>query len=305
MRKKKIVICTIQWRSGGSLALHYLCKELRKRGYDARIFYMPRGYYDGKNKFKFWLRWIKDNLIMTYYIFFKKKANLLLEEDFIGCKRKWTPIGKKDLVIYNENIYGNPLKGRAVVRWLLNKYPFGDDLTAYGKNDLVVAYREIFNDYRFNPNCNLLTISTYNWDIYKQINFNERDGICYVIRKGKNRKDLPTVYNGPIIDNMDEKEKVKELNKRKYCLLYDTQSTYASIAAVCGCIPIVIPEPGKTKFDYRTGNDKDYGIAFSYEDIDEAIKTRPLLLEFLKNKEVENQKNINFFIKLCNEKFNI
>lgn len=301
--RKKIIICAIQWRSGGALVLHYLCRELRLRGYDARIFYMPRGYYDDKSKVIFWLRWLKDNLIMSYNMLFNTKPNLLMKEDFNGCKRQWTPFGRKDLVIYNENIYGNPLKCKAIVRWLLNKYPFGNDLSAYNENDLVFAYREVFNDYRINPNCNLFTLSFYNWDIYKQTNFGKRDGKCYVIRKGKSRADLPTTFDGPIIDDMDEKEKVKELNNRKYCILYDTQTSYGSIAAVCGCIPIVIPEPGKTKLDYRSKNETSYGIAFSYEEVDEALKTRSLLLEQLKNKEIENQRNIDIFIYKCKEKF--
>lgn len=303
MRKKKIIICAIQWRSGGSLVLHYLCKELRLRGYDARIFYMPRGYYEDKHRVIFWLRWIKDNLVMSYNLLFNIKPNLLLKEDFEGCKRQWTPLCRKDLVIYNENIYGNPLKCKSVVRWLLNEFPFENDLSAYGENDLILAYREIFNDYRLNPNCNLFTLNSYNWNIYKQINFGEREGICYVIRKGKNRNDLPIKFEGPIIDDLDEKEKVKELNKKKYCILYDPQTAYANIAAVCGCIPIVIPEPGKTKSDYRSKNDITYGIAFSWDEIEWALETRPLLLAHFRKKEAMNQHNLELFLKKCKEKF--
>ncbi|MDE6762503.1 MAG: hypothetical protein K2J73_02350, partial [Oscillospiraceae bacterium] len=139
---------------------------------------------------------------------------------------------------------------------------------------------------------------------YKQTNFNERSGNCYVIRKGRNRTDLPSEFDGPILDDLTEEKIVEAFNTYKYCYFYDTQTFYSSIAAVCGCIPIVVCETGKSKEDYRP-NEKAYGIAYeeTESEIQYAIRTRQHLVEQIREMELDNEKEICDFIELCNKYF--
>ena len=213
------------------------------------------------------------------------------------------------IVVYPEVFYGNFLNAHHVVRWLLYHYKFSDDPKAYNKNDLFIAFRKVFNDYRLNPEEKVVTLSYFNRKLYCQYNFGERKENCYLIRKGRNRKDLPTSFDGPVIDfGMSEEQIVAILNEHKYCFLYDTQTFYGKIAAVCGCIPIVICEPGKTKRDYLSKEEceNSYGIAYANteEEIQLAISTRQQLIEKLKF-DSWNDVNIKKFIKYIDEKFRL
>ena len=224
----------------------------------------------------------------------------------IKCPSRILPYVDKDtIVVYPDVVYGNPLRAKKVVRWFLFHNRFPDSPDAYGDKDLFFCYREIFNDYKLNPSCRKLCLSYFDQNLYKRTNFGERAGNCYIVRKGKNRKDLPKEFDGPVVDNLPENEKVKVFNRCKFCYDYDTQTFYDTIATVCGCIPIVVMEPGKTKADYVGKGDKDWGRAFgnSPEEIDKAVKTRDSLLGTL-NFDDFNKKNVDFFVRTITEYFN-
>ena len=143
--------------------------------------------------------------------------------------------------------------------------------------------------------------------MYKQTNFGERSGCCYIVRKGNNRCDLPKDFDGAIIDDWAEELKVKELNKCKYCYFYDTQTFYTVIAAVCGCIPVVILEPGKTKSDYLSSGEHPAGIAYgnSEEELTYAVNTREECIRRLAEANDYNAVSAKYFIDICRENFNI
>ena len=107
---------------------------------------------------------------------------------------------------------------------------------------------------------------------------------------------------------MKKKERILVIlifNSCKYCYLYDTQTFYAKIAAVCGCIPIVVPEPGKSREDYLGKTDTRIpGVAYgdSDEEIMYAVSTRNELLESLDYRQM-NEDSIDIFIKAIEEKF--
>lgn len=299
--KKNIVIVSPWAERGGSLVLFLLSAILAQKGFNSKI-YLIKGLPQSQSLFSEFI-FFKKNFFFLLKILLKK---FLIKIGFslnfyepIKCSIKWFPfVSKRTIVVYPELIYGNPLHAKKIVRWFLfhNRYP--NDPNAYGKNELVFAYREFFNDFTYNPTCRLLNIRYFDSNLYKQTNFGERQGNCYIIRKGKNREDLPKVFDGPVIDDLSEKEKVDVLNHCKYCFDYDTQTFYATIACVCGCIPIVVMEPGKTKSDYMGSGDKDWGKAYgnTQEQIEYAQKTRQQRLDMLDfNKK--NDMNVNYFIQ--------
>jgi hypothetical protein len=121
------------------------------------------------------------------------------------------------------------------------------------------------------------------------------------------RSDLPEKFDGPVIDNLREPEKVKILNQCEKCYLYDTQTFYASIAALCGCIPIVVPEPGKTRSDYVKGDDYIPGVAYgdTPEEIDYAVRTRGAVAQGISEQLYENDKNVSSFVEICKRYFHL
>ena len=304
---KKIVIVTTRSYSGGNIVLRLLGKELQKRCFSVKCYSCDSVDLSHSNDFfklfriRFWA-FTKDCLkkILIALKFREKKF-----EDLMAIPQQILPfVSKNTIVVYPEIVYGNPLRAKKVVRWFLYHNRFPNNPEAYGKDELIFSYREHFNDYNLNPSCRLLNLSHFNKELYKQTNFGERNGVCYIIRKGKNRTDLPQTFDGPIIDDLPEKEKVAIFNKCKFCYDYDTQTFYSTIAAVCGCVPIVVMELGKSKLDYLGDGDHDYGRAFgdTPEEIERAIKTRQQCLQMLDFEE-SNRKNVDFFIKTVSEYF--
>jgi len=161
----------------------------------------------------------------------------------------------------------------------------------------------IFNDEKLNPTCRTLHLVNFDYELYRNRGNENRKGKCYIIRKGCHRKDLPNSFDGPIIDELSERERVDVFNKCKYCISYDTQTFYAQIAAYCGCISIVIPEPGKSKSDYLGKGDDIYGVAYGLEDeeIQNAISTMWRARERIDAFQSKNERNVDKFIAVCKE----
>ncbi len=152
-------------------------------------------------------------------------------------------------------------------------------------------------------------MSYFDFDTYKRTNYGPREGKCYIIRKGETRTDLPREFDGPVIDNLSEKEKVEWFNKCEYCISYDTQTAYSQIASLCGCVSVVVPEKGKCRENYRKGTediyDTGYGEAFGFseEEINYSIDTREVLIKMYENLEKESIRNVQYFVKECENFF--
>lgn len=298
----KFVIMSVTDNSGGVIVRENLCRILRELGYNAKII-VPQTGADKK--------WKKKNYYAWYIKYFFKKV---IKEAFKktlfnvkGCKLKIFPfVDKKTIVIYPQ-IIDNPLKAKNVVRWFLYYNQNKGDPTAYGKDDLFFTFREAFNDYDLNPTCRTLYTPYYDFDLYKRTNYGERSGKCYIIRKGREREDLQKEFDGPIIDDLSEEEKVKIFNQCEYCISYDTQCGYSQIAAMCGCISVVVPEQGKSRRDYLKEDDVVYGVAYGFleEEISYAISTRDKAKEELENRNLRAKQQVENFVKVCKEYFKL
>lgn len=316
----KIIIASPRGLAGGIIVLHMLCKLLSEQGHDVKIFYFGEVDKDTyQRKVIFWYRqckWIvKDTLKLMFskVVVNKEKLSPRYEKYWYtpvsGCKRKIFPFfnKKNTVVIYPEIVYGNFLRATKVVRWLLYHNRYQGDKNAFGKDDLIVCYREIFNDKELNPDNKILHVNYFDLNLYKQTNFGERVGNCYILRKGKNRSDLPNSFDGIIVDDLTEQQKVKVFNQCKYCYSYDMQTAYSDIAALCGCISIKVPESGCSATDYMKGNDSRYGIAYgdSADEIEYAIKTRQLLVDrfYDKSRDESNKNEVESFIKILEKEF--
>lgn len=311
MKKFKYVIVTPSCDNGGCLVLHALCKYLTDLGECARVFYFDNYKYDESKRLQFWIHWLLYQIKVTIkqiVVFFlgEKSKRFFIHVPKCKYRRKILPfVDDNTVVVYNEKVFGNPLHAKNIVRWLLlyNAYykQEGDKRIGYDKNDLFFAYREVFNDYTLNPEKRLLSVSYFDLDLYKRTNYGDRSGKCYILRKGAWRSDVPKNIDGIVIDDLPEKEKVEVFNKCEYCISYDTQTSYSQIAAMCGCISIVVPEEGKCKEDYRSNYDNDYGEAFGFskEEINYAKKTAPYIIENYKSineKSIENVRNFIYYV---------
>lgn len=300
---------------GGPLVLHVLCRELNLLGHNAKIYYTWGNNIRGNRQF--WMGQFKGVISDLRREFCHWISELFMGEEHSAyrqycynpvtdCYRKWLPfVSSETIVIYPDVFKGNILHAQNIVRWLLYFNRFKNDTNAYTPKDLFFCFREKFNDYSLNPDCKTMQFNFFDFQLYKQTNMNKRKGCCYIIRKGIQRKDLPQNFNGPIIDRWTEEEKVDAFNRYKYCYFYDTQTFYITIATVCGCIPIVVLEPGKTKRDYLGKGDDDFGVAYgdTPEEIAYAIQTREKCIEKLRQFEINNRKAVRYFVDICSEYF--
>ena len=314
-RCMKFVIVSPRQRGGGAVVLHTLCYLLNQLGQEASIYYLEQNpkWQKKKRLMFFWqIAFTCYDILMSRRVKRDGEEKHLYDPKFIGyvnesirgCRAYRLPfVGKKTIVIYPEVVYGNPLHARRVIRYLLYFNQYEDD--AFGKRDVFYAYRNIFNDSHLNPQGRILSLAHFDLNLYKRTNYGERKGTCYILRKGKNRSDLPEYLDGTVIDDLPETEKVEVFNRCERCISYDTQTAYASIAALCGCLSIVVPEGGKTWRDYLKNEDKIPGVAYGFEE-QELEWARTTSSDVIKRYERVNQdglKNVRKFIGECEQLF--
>lgn len=286
--KRRFIVCVPRFATGGPIALCAFVRYLREAGYDARVFwYGP------------WRRVPGDDLSYWYY---RELFNLVdaskalrvklfgperyeqdlrfaafLSREMQGLPRKFlSSCRADDVVVYPEEIYGNPLGAKNVVRWLLYFDRYATDDAAYGPDDQFFTYKMNFNNAARNPSNRIMYINHYDLDFYKQTNFGERKGTCYLVKKGAGRPDLPAEFDGPIVDDLPERKKVEVFNECERFVSYDLHTGYSALAVMCGCESVVVPEPGRTRADYVKPPAVYDGIAFgtSPEELEHAAKTR-------------------------------
>ena len=72
---------------------------------------------------------------------------------------------------------------------------------------------------------------------------------------------------------------------------------------MCGCDSVVIPPSGLKKTDWKNSIEDTYGIAYGIDDLERARKTRPLMLDYIKNQNNSNIENAHKFVQLCESYF--
>ncbi|WP_037363550.1 hypothetical protein [Selenomonas ruminantium] len=302
-RRPRFLIVSPPQKWGGPIVLHLLCRMLADLGYDAKIFLTRIDVNYPATR---------QECLKQYLPFTNKIPRQKLDRQdgaVKGCVfTTWPYVDDDTIVVYPEVIFGNPLGAKHVVRWFLSFYQFKGDYVGaqpYDKDDMFICYRQIFNDYQLNPMGREVQLHHFNYDLYKRWNYGHREGNCYIVRKGCSRKDLPSTVPGIILDNLSDEEKVKIMNKCKYCYSFDTQTFYTTIAAICGCISIVIPEPGKKREDYLSEGEKGWGVAYGTtpDELEFARNTYKKLEERIKGFNVHNQNNVQKFLNYCREYF--
>lgn len=327
--------------SGGIIALHKLCHLLNKRGVESRIFpyfqhfrFTPQSWpldvlrilkrflFYPVLKYKKWKilisylaalqskkKWFKHFKAAFWMVFFAENSDA---PEFITNWAFDTPVTyyfdvEESVLVYPETIAGNPLKAKNIVRWFLHRPGYHSGQIDYGKGELYFFYQIIFNDPSINPDPdNLLRIlhvpvEIYNEDLHKPNR--QRQGTCYILRKGKNRELVHELKDSLLIDGRPHTEVSQIFNEVETFISYDTATFYSHLAVLCGCKSVVIPLEGLSKEQWQPKKELRFGIAYGFEDLVEAEKTRHLLLPFLlKDAEDANESLSNFIMK-CKKHF--
>ncbi len=332
---------------GGCTVLHYLCHLLNSLSdrticYLCPVIQMPNigVWFEG----------------ITSKGFREKDINRPLNEitqehlNDLRVNHMWrTPIISKEMllkrnnmVIYSDEICGNPIEQKYVCRWILYLL-LGDAEDRYNDEDLLMYYSEPFRwtkkffqeinnnipkKDRVFKETNLTIFANVKMLLSFFINRNEkRTETCYQFRKASKNHPVKMRYEytgedseegckvihpkGSIkMDNyvISKKEMLDMFNKcyRFYC--YDAHSLTAVLAALCGCVAIVPKIDGLAREDlYKDCPWMTYGIAYGddEDEIKKAESTLHLVKRNLEKSITKNQENIIKFIKDIKEKFEL
>ncbi len=223
-----------------------------------------------------------------------------------------TPLASRDdlndraVVIYPEIILGNPLRARNVVRWLLynpklhTHYRFGPDEMFFRAGE----FCDVPELTGGAPDLFMWTVNR----IYRNEQRADRKGVCYMLRKGKNKPRIPEteVDSAVQVDGLSHAELNEVFNRCDTFYSYDEATMYSQYAALCGCTSVVVPGLFGSRAEW-TENHKlgSYGVAYgtSPEELAHARATRHKVAELLQEQENESVDSVRRFVALTQERF--
>lgn len=207
-------------------------------------------------------------------------------------------------VIYPEVICGNPLNANNVIRWVLYHVRNYDCFGLWGENDLIFKYAPMFELREDRPVLGELRAMELNLDVFKD-HGKERNGTCYMLRKMGHKQPIhpkDSIFLDSYAEAGGNEYLSMVFNKSKMFYSYDSATWCSIMAALCGCISVVIPDAGVTaeqwyeRFPYFR-----YGIAYGSESdqIAHALNTRHLLRDHLLKLEAETIELTREMIRIC------
>lgn len=300
VRKYIIYAPLYEQNTGGVIVLHKLCALLDEMGCAATIWPLQKPHphellsLRGMLKLTRWCLFVLPKIVFT---------SLDIRGPY-GLKIAGRSDVEDAIVVYPEMVNGNPLNATHVVRWFLNKPGALTGKIEYGSNELYFYYDDHFNDNSINNHeSNHLKVVDLLEDIYKVNEEKPRIGTCYIVRKGRGRCLDKHEADSIKIDELSHSEIAEIFNRCKYFVSYDPYTMYSRYAAMCGCIPIVVPEAGVTKEQWRPVEENRLGIAYGWDDIQWAIDTRDDLIKVMHETSEQSKKSVKSFIEVSQRFF--
>lgn len=205
------------------------------------------------------------------------------------------------IAIYPEVTCGNPFKATKVMRWILYHVRNYGMFGIYKPTDLIYKYANFFT-LRFNQEIHgELRAHELHLDIFFDRN-EHREGSCFLIKKENHKEQIHPAGSIQLDDYPKYGDKANNyladvFNKCKVFYSYDTATWLSVMAALCGCLSIVIPNEGITPEQWHNGYPYfKYGIAYGLNDIKYAKQTKHLLKPELLKIEAETIEQTKAFI---------
>jgi len=277
--------------NGGAIVLHMLVDQLRSIGVQAYAINLGHDYSNIKSPMlralKKWNRRRRRGSFKTHPSMDVPLAPIELYEDSI--------------IVYPETRSGNPLQSKRVVRWLLHKPGFFGVDAKIAPSDILFYYQKAFIDGIVEvPAERCLQVRWLRDDIYQNSKM-PRSGTCRMIRKGKYSLAEFTKHDGSILlDGKSHTEIAKIFNTTEIFYSHDPHTMYVYYAVLCGCVPVIIPQPGISSKEWRAGSDAKYGVAYGESEIEWARSTSNQLrnhMAELRNRDLESVRSFVAFLR--------
>jgi hypothetical protein len=257
--------------SGGQVALHKLCHDLRALGEEAYVY--------------------------TENTHPKLNVSSIFEVLPIGNSSEW-------VVIYPEIYVGNPLNAKNVVRWILNTpgQCGGNSEQFYkllNERDLIYKFSPFF---KYDGNDNGILRTTFiDYDIFYNKKMERKWKECFIVKKG----GINNIYHSSdAIDlaqyqhDWDQASDILNQCERFFC--YDNECFWVTLAALCGCISIVIPNKNINSSQWKESFPfNKYGIAFGMDEESYAKETILLVKDYCISVQTEDLKSVQKLIRDC------
>ncbi len=282
-----IVSCpSFNENSGGAIVLHALVDRMRMLGVEAYAVRTQKDYSEVRSR---WLRALK------HWNSCRRQGHLKTHPTMD------VPLAPKEridegIIVYPETVSGNPLGAPRVARWLLNRPGFFGIDAKIALGEELFFYQEAFTQgIEDISNDRLLQLRWLRDDIYRDLG-RPRSGSCRMIRKGTSTaSQIPRPDHAIPLDGKNHAEIAEIFNTTEVFYCHDPYTMYAYYAALCGCIPVVIPQPGLSAADWRAGFELKNGVAYGEEEMDWARATRgQLIADMHAAKERETETVVQF-----------
>ena len=297
-------------KSGGAIACHQLCHLLNVLGENA--FLLPRTTRGG-----------------VYVSALADKSSALqqvnIEQDYLRKvykdpktfsvnKNYLTPIWPYSLsdisrdselvVIYPENIFGNPLGGKNIARWMLHHAGYFSKEVFYTFGEVIFKFHSKYKSptafyleeagFDLKVHIKLDPTTSYR-DVYEEAKNIPKFGSAYLIKKGL--KDGIKKYDyhprdSILLDDLSRNEIIEVLKRVRRFYSYDDTTFYSELAAVHGAQSIIVPREGS-----ENDRTKLPGVAYGVEDLDRAMLSIGELIEGL---DAQNELSVQAVQKFRN-----
>lgn len=186
------------------------------------------------------------------------------------------PYGESWIVVYPEVILGNPVRASNVVRWLLHNPANHTGRIGYGPNELHIRSSVMYDEFHF-PSCtlseNILEVMDYDFGLFNTEGVAEvRSGTAYCRKKGSWKTLQHDLTDSILIDDLNQEEIARTFKSVRTFYSYDAHTAYSSLAALCGCDSVVIPDDGVSEAEWLAGGES-FGVAYGVENIEKARQT--------------------------------
>ena len=199
---------------------------------------------------------------------------------------------------FKQNIPSSIIASKNIVRHLVNK-----QVQFYPKENKLYVLSHYFDILPYQRVDGYMPVLNVDFNIFKNYNL-PRSGRCYLI-KGNEYLDGQPIYHTKHDTNIDDYwdfkgDRMKFLaeifNKHEIFFTYNTQTFISVLAALCGCISIIIPHPTTRKERVFQFPQNKYGIAYGFEDINHSIDTLHLVKENIQSCLLNNQQYLKQFV---------
>ncbi len=287
-------------KSGGAIALHKLCHVLNQIGEQAFLYPLIPSFelnFSNIEEVGLFIRNMYDIANPATY-----RINPELPSPVIAAHPRFKA-GDDFVVVYPEIVFGNPLGARNVVRWFLHNPGFHSGKVFYGPGELYFRFGSYFGDFKYPGSTTaapFLRITHTPFELYHlrpEDDRKPRSGVAYCLRKGRHRPIAPELREAILIDDKTHAEVAQIFKSAKTFVSYDTHTLYSRLAAIAGCDSIVVPLEGVGKDEWLPDPADRFGIAYGFDDLDYARRTRGQLVEAMRADETRTLDAARDFVR--------